>query len=276
METGFYDLPFEEYLKTPAISSHALMDILKSPKTYHYKHIRGVKEEPTAAMKFGTLVHTAILEPDEFLVRYKIKPQCDRRTKEGKAIMADFESFLAPGSIVLDQSEADTLLGMIESLRGHKRANAVLQKGVAEQSGFFEHKSGRKCRIRPDFLTENGVLVDLKTTVDARMEPFSRAIVNYFYHLQIAFYIDGIKAITGKDVRPVFLAIEKTAPFEVGLYVPDATVIETGRILYERALKILDRCEQSGVYPGISDSFQSISIPPWAINKFEFLDGDEE
>ena len=75
------------------------------------------------------------------------------------------------------------------------------------------------CRGRPDYIVrdkEGGLhLVDLKTTRDASKGLFSREIMRHQYHIQLAFYHDGIVQATGQQPQSInIVAVEKTAPYE--------------------------------------------------------------
>ena len=82
----------EEYHADPAVSKSHLDQIARSGYHYWARYLNPDRQpvKPTAAMLFGTLVHTAVLEPDELRNRYDLAP--DRRTKAGKALAAEMES----------------------------------------------------------------------------------------------------------------------------------------------------------------------------------------
>src|ERR1017187_1777537 len=59
---GFVErMPFEEYLAVDALSGSSLMPMRRSPLTFVWN--RDNPQAPTDAMKLGTVIHTAILEP---------------------------------------------------------------------------------------------------------------------------------------------------------------------------------------------------------------------
>lgn len=257
-----------EYQNGPGIGSHQLMDVLKSPKTYYYKHILK-REQPveTDALRFGRIVHSAVLEPEDFKQRYRVRPKFDRRTKQGKEDSLAWDATCSPRDFIIEPEESETLLGMIESVKSHPRARSLLSNGLAEMSGYFT-VDDTVCRIRPDFLVEDKdrvYIVDLKTTRDASLGAFSRNVFSYKYFLQAALYHDGTQKITGKPTVFVFMAMEKTLPYEIGLYVADETVIECGRAAYKKALSILKTCEETQKWPGLSEEFVNLSMPSWAL-----------
>jgi hypothetical protein len=67
-------------------------------------------------------------------------------------------------------------------------------------------------------------IADVKTTEDASIEAFSKTIAQYGYAQQAAYYMDLLGAS-----HFVFIAVEKTAPYAVGVYCLDAASIAVGR-----------------------------------------------
>ena len=91
----------EEYHADPAVSASHLHMVAKSPYHYWSRYLNPDRQpvKPTAAMLFGTLVHTAVLEPDELRNRYDLAP--DRRIKAGKELAADMEPVASRPSALL-------------------------------------------------------------------------------------------------------------------------------------------------------------------------------
>jgi len=93
MENGIYkNLPAEQYFAEDRINNSGLKLIARTPAHFKYYQEHQREKTPTPQMMLGTAVHCAVLEPATFHDRYAIAPQCDKRTKEGKAIWADLES----------------------------------------------------------------------------------------------------------------------------------------------------------------------------------------
>jgi exodeoxyribonuclease VIII len=105
------------------------------------------------------------------------------------------------------------------------------------------------------------VLVDLKTTNDASPEGFIWAVRRYLYHLQAAFYVDGWEAAGGGPIDEfIFIAVEKTPPFAVGLYrLPESALIK-GRDLYRQGLDTFNRCLTRQVWPGYSQEIMTLDV----------------
>lgn len=249
-----------------AVSSTGLRRILKSPRAFHLGQT--TQTEETDALRFGSAVHLAILEPELFQQKYVIMPQFSG-TGSVKA-KADWRLTLAAGSVILKEDEYNDLQEMINSVLRHTDACNILKNGKAEMSGYFyDPDTGIKCRIRPDFFVEGHMaLMDVKTTQDVEASAFSRSIWTYRYDFQAAFYAEGIRLITGKPVQyPLFLAIEKKAPFECALYLADEGMMAKGLMDYRLAMTKLKECLQSQSWTGYQSKIQPIALPRWALNE---------
>lgn len=254
-----------------AVSSSSLKLVLKSPLSFKNHFIDGVRTEPTKAMVFGTLVHTAVLEGMDFLRNYFIVPDFgDLRSSKNRAKRDEWTASLPFGAQVVTEQEMRDIEGMLNAVLRHKDAMRLLKDGVTEVSGYYaDPVTGIKCRIRPDFLGENlGVLADLKTTVSCTLDDFSRAIWSYRYDFQMAMYAEGIRVITGQKIKyPAFIAVEKTPPYEVAVYVADDGMMDYGLTDYRRALDTLKKSLDSDVWPGYQEGVQNIALPAWIFNR---------
>lgn len=170
---------------------------------------------------------------------------------------------------VLSADEWDVLHAMRRSVMAHPKAAALLsKKGRAEQSVYWKDKeTGVLCRCRPDWLTDDDFIVDLKSTEDASPEEFARSVANWRYHVQDPFYRDGLTAIKRRPKAFVFIACEKKAPYAVGVYVLRAEDVELGRMQYRADLKAYAECLRTGVYPAYSNEVESLALPGWYANQ---------
>lgn len=108
-------------------------------------------------------------------------------------------------------------------------------------------------------------ILDVKSTRDASITGFSRDIGKYGYDVQAAFYIDGIKAVTGLELPFYFVPIEKDGPHEVAMYRASDDMVATGRKKYRAALELLQWCREKGEYPGYQPfgEIEVIDLQKW-------------
>lgn len=267
------DMTNADYHAHPSVSKSHLDDVARSPAHYYARRLDPNREprEATKAMEFGTAVHCAVLEPDRFEAEYIVAPKFDRRTKAGKAAAEDFEA-QNKGRLWLPRDEYDACRRVRDSVRSHPVVGLLLDSGAAEQSMFWtDPDTGIECKCRPDWLTGDGaVVLDVKTTEDARQEAFARSIVNYRYFVQAPFYIDGVGMATGAvpDLF-VFIAVEKSPPYPTAMYFADQQMIEHGRAEYSRNLSTIKASRESGLWLGYPEELMPISMPRWAVTRLD-------
>lgn len=257
-------MPNEEYHAHPGISNSGLKLIETSPAHYAASCF-----ETTRAMEIGTAIHCAILEPERFASDYILMPEVkDRRQPEYKSAVKNVGS-----ERVLVGKEVESVLGMADSIYSSEYLRRQLSVPAWRELSVFaiDPATGELCKCRFDFLSHGLVAIDLKKTQDARADAFSRAIYNYAYHQQHAFYCDVFFWATGVQLEAFkFLAIEEKPPHGRKLYQLDDGSVMVGRSKYEANLKTYTECKASGVWPLYEcEETEIISIPEWAFADIE-------
>lgn len=253
-----------EYHARPEVSKSGLDLVHRSPLHFwnRYLNPNRVVEPPTPAMVLGSALHTRVLEPHLFDDEYVVAPQCDRRTKEGKMIWADFEQEAA-GKTLLKAEDALQINAMAEAVRRHPAARVLLNKsGKAEQSYFWtDDDSGIECKCRPDFHTDDRrIIIDVKTTEDASPSKFLRSsVLQWRYHVQAAFYMQGVPEA---EVF-LFAVVEKKPPFAVAVYSLPAKLLERGLEEAKADLRTIAECRATDKWPSYSEEVQELPLPKW-------------
>jgi len=258
----------EQYHADPAVSASHLHAIAKSPYHYWSRFLDPNRKpvEPTAAMRLGTLVHCAVLEPDELLQRYGVC--ASRTTKAGKE---QAQQMAADGIEPVTSSDMALALSMAASVRTHQAASALLAKGKAERSFWWDDTAtGLRCKCRPDWFYGT-TIVDLKTTTDASPAGFARSVATFRYHVQASHYLAGLHGAE----RFVFIAVEKTYPYAVGVYELDADALGIGEQLRRHDLRVIADCKAINEWPGYGDTIQPLSLPKWALNTEQTITSED-
>jgi hypothetical protein len=259
----FLSMPMAEYQDAPGISKSKLDLIHRSPAHFIQEELHPTP--PTPAMEWGTMFHTLILEPGVFNQTYAVWDNTiNRTTREGKAAWADWQAE-NEGKISVAKPTMRELEAMREAILTHSRAKEALTGGIAENAMFWS-MFDCNCKARPDYIRQrDGLLIDLKTTQDARPDEFSRSCWNYRYHVQAAYYLDGYARVTGEKPNAfLFIAIEKAPPYCVAVYHANEEMIEQGRREYMRDLEVYRRCIETDTWPGYDEEVLSICLPRWA------------
>jgi PDDEXK-like domain of unknown function (DUF3799) len=263
-----YGMPNETYHSLPALGSSGLKLLRKSPAHYFGNVLdpRRPQREATPAMAAGTLAHCATLEPDKLASRYVIKPESlDMRTKEGKAWAASVDPLLT----IISAEQMQTAQRQADAIRALPEIGPLFERGHAEVSAFWtDAQTGVACKCRPDFVAPAGdgvLLLDVKTAKDADPAGFARAVWNWGYHLQAAWYMDGYAAASGLPVLGfVFLAVEQDYPHCAAAYTLDDETLQQAREENRRLLDLYAQCKRSNEWPGYPSGVGILRMPAWA------------
>jgi hypothetical protein len=257
------------YRELPLINQSAIKHGLKSMA--HMKaYIDGKIKFSSDALSLGSLVHAVVLEEDILHDLYAVMPKIDRRTKAGKEQYAEFLR-INDDKTVCTQEDWDTAMAMRQAVWSHPASKSLLKrKGKTEQSLTWRHPLGIDCKGRIDLLLEGKgrqkpMIVDLKTTQDASPAGFARSVAKYGYHMQAAFYKDGMVHGADRNCGFAIIAVEKVEPYAVGVYILDDEALSQGRKDYEKVLTSWKDAVQSDTYPSYSDAPETLSLPEWAV-----------
>jgi exodeoxyribonuclease VIII len=281
MKPGIYtDIPNEEYHGGEGVSSSGLKWFLTNTPAHFYANYldpERERSEPTPAMKIGTAIHTAILEPDEYAKRYVIIPaDLNMRTNAGKATYADLEAVAVEAGADLIKAEDHAKVQRIAaSMLAHPQWQRLAEVGVSETSIYWtDEETGVLCKCRPDWMTWNPALkpeprpddaiVDVKSAFDASFDPFQRNAHNLGYFVSAGMYLEGLSTATGVPVSTfIWAAVEKEPPFASAFYFPDEAGLDHGRKQYRKALRRYADCLSSGKWPGYAPGLQPMGLPKW-------------
>jgi len=249
-------MKFEEYQKIDAVNNTALSYMKKSPA--HYQEYLRNPPPSTPAQLFGIAAHAAILEPEQFEQDYFILPDtsgCESPSK--KAAMTKAAKKDAPdGAVILSYDDYTHIMKASMAVTRNKVASRLL----AESGNAFERTSlwqsnGVACKGRFDVINnQHGFIIDVKTTGDASLKEFSYSFKKYGYYRQAAFYTDG----AGGTHDFYFIAVEKTPPYGVAVYLVSDEWIRTGREEYTELLETYKKCKENDTWPCYPELIQEI------------------
>lgn len=261
---GMYDdISLEQYHEMEGWSKSSLDIVNRS-----MQHFTTKKEYSSPALIFGSALHCSILTPELFEKEFAVAPKVDKRTKAGKTEWAEF-IIEADGKQVISIDDKMRIDGLSHAIFNHPFASSLFKNGVAEQSFFWTDKdTDLLCKVRPDYLRDDNVCIELKTTDDARFDNFQRKIASFRYHVQGAYFMDGIFNSTQRKVTDyVIVAVERDAPHGIMCYRLDEQAIDVGRLEYKTNLNtVLDwknnPKKYDVVYPE-SEGPMEIFLPGW-------------
>lgn len=248
----------EKYFEIKALSKSGMDQLAKSPA--HYLAWLKQKPEQTPAMELGSAIHCAILEPSKFVDDYSYT-NLDKRTKDYKKLIEDH-----PKKIFLSEEKYSLVLGIKSAVQNHPTVKKLFshKEGFREQGILWMDRDEKvNCKAKIDYFDMSGVIVDLKTTEDASPSGFAQSIAKYNYHIQAAFYLDGLRE-QGIDAHKFyFVAVEKSSPYAVGVYELNELDIKQARFEYKELAKKYKQCELENKWPSYSEEIQTINLPNW-------------
>jgi exodeoxyribonuclease VIII len=244
-----------EYRAFPALNQSAAKHLLTSPA--HYQAYVRMPQEETKALRFGTFVHSAILEPHTLNDLYATAPDCDKRTKEGKAMWSEFATANA-GKTILDAEES-----AIGHLVASSARFALKRLGVefdATEVMYHVDYNGVPLKAAIDGVAGD-YLWDIKTTDDASAAGMLKSIRNYRYNLQAYWYRLVYELATGR--RPLgfrFLFVEKEPPFATAVCEIGPDLMSWAIADFEKAVTLYKACTESDVWPSYPEEVQVIDV----------------
>lgn len=260
---GFVDQLFDDYKTSPGLNKSGIDQILRSPAHY-IAYTLGLRSEESDSLNFGSLAHSAILEPNKFQETYFTSDHLrdiDGRTKKYKEILEGLQSE-RPGKQFIKWDDYQHIQGMVNSISSNETARALLEGGYKEQSAFWmDDQFPVVCKGRLDHHNLNGNIVDVKTCNDASEHAFKKSCVMYGYHRQAAFYIRGKNKIENRtDSRFIIIAIEKTPPYAIGMYRFRPEDLAMGDIEINNGLHLFNECKENNHWPDYGTNIKELSL----------------
>jgi PDDEXK-like uncharacterized protein DUF3799 len=262
------DISNEEYHSLPGISNSGLKAILDCPYKYWDRYVNPNRliQTPTAAMRFGTMVHMFILEPEKFDTHYFYGGITIRR---GTKAFAELE-VVANGREIIFDEDREILYHIKKAIDEHPIAGHLFKNGEAEKSIFWKDPETQMlCKSRPDYMTPN-YIIDLKTTRSASPQNFERTIMDEGYHRQAAMALSAMEAISGiAHTNFLNVCIETERPYIISVFVVSDEALKLGQQEYKEGLRIYKECLEKNHWPQYVEEIKEINLPIWALKKIK-------
>ena len=244
-------MPERDYHARPELNASRLKLFRKAPclakSTPH--------REPTPSMVLGSAVHCLVLEgPEEFARRFPVAPECNRRTKAGKAEWEAFQTSLGPGITAITAAQQETVSGMADRVWLHGEARDLLDCAGIREVSLFGRLDGVLCKARLDAVGATGLILDLKTCADASPLGFRHSCRTYCYWLQAIHYLRLANLVWGLDHEFVFLAVETAPPYLVAVIRLGPMTMADADQQHRHLLSRYSECQAANVWPGIDST----------------------
>ena len=279
MKAEIRQLTNEEYHASEGISASGIKLLLKCPKKYHWQYILGNREGgSTEALKFGSGLHTLLLEPKKFEEEYIVLDEMPRKNSNAYKELIEKNS----GKTILKRDEYNQMLGMSQAFTESDNSHLILSDDcMIEQSIFWkDEETGILLKSRPDFVNhEAKIIFDLKTTNDASFDGFRKSKLSYEYDIQAYTQQLAVYCLTGEMYLVCHIAIEKEAPYIVKGWEVTEPEFTMGEFKLRKALQYYNDCMRLNKWRGYTshalwlaaegkEKIEKNPLPAWYENKF--------
>jgi len=259
----FVDIAAEQYHQDARdgkfLSSHLLGDFRKCPLLYRQKLTGEIPPQDSAAYWMGRAVHSLVCEgrsafDREFLIS---DGPVNPKTGEvfGKLTKAYKEWAAAQTLTPVSTTDFGFMTKLQAAVYLHPIATRLLQDGWAEGTVRTEYR-GEPVQIRIDYFNPNfidemtgekGAICDLKTC--ETLDFFESDARRYGYLHQLAFYREVLRLACGTEYPVYIVAVEKRAPYRVGVWKLAGSALDEAKAANERAIDLLHDCRRIGEWP---------------------------
>lgn len=203
-------------------------------------HADSEPQETTDAMRFGSLVHAYVLQPETIGVTFVSEEKRVAAKKDGTpyadgrqdpAQKAEWEQKARQGIQVNSAAEHETAQALAASVIAAIKEYMGEETYEAEQTMWWNNTTEQLTHIgQADLVSEHtDTIIDVKTITDANLK--DSTLVNqcftYGYQIQAAAYDELYEITHGRHLRRfVFAFVSKTAPYHAKLLVLDEAQLQ--------------------------------------------------
>lgn len=268
---GYYKEPLP--LDRRAYVSKAKLELVLQGLEYFFAaYGEGRFQASTAKQVEGQRLHMACLEPQlwrqkrwihkfESLREPKAQEWINRVNREN------------PGAIILSPAEDLRYQIIVDRVLSHPKAGQFIRDGRTELHGYAPcPRTGLMLYSRPDVITKQGWLGDLKFVDSVEAQAFNRAQYRNRWFLQLAFYNFVHGLITGEHFLEncFWIAVEYDYPHRVQVFTMEGDFEKMGLALFNHALDLLQSClakdplmKNYEVWRAHSYRAQKLAPEPW-------------
>lgn len=209
------------------------------------------KQPASEAMDLGKLVHLGVLEQQKFREKFVVMPVFTGKTKDGRDSEQSAEARAAKkewciaqelmGKIIVTPEDKEIIIDSVEMILNYPPARKLLSGGFSEGWGYvWDEQFQRWQLIRPDFVSNSGITVDLKTTTKPlpSKEQWVRTVFYDGHHIQQAHNARGFSLMRAKDDpklqaelqnKAAWIVLKTSFPRAIAVYTADENMMIAGR-----------------------------------------------
>ena len=218
-----------------------------------WQYLHGERDD-TSALSLGRLVHSLVLEPHVHDEKYFIIGKGERVEKYREQ---------AGSREIVREATLSEAKKIAQSVLEHPVASELIKKSKTEVDLTFD-VNGTMCKSRIDGITNDGILIELKTANELYARDFVSSIIRYAYHLQIAFYREALIRNKIEVNRAVIIQATTDSPYLCNVYELDDDFLRAGDTLINNTFHIAAKLIE-GWKPIPENKVTKLNFPQWAI-----------
>lgn len=270
------DVPIAHYLAWDAFGSSDLKAMRSGPPAM-VPWRRAHPEAASDSMRVGAAAHCAILEPGRFDRSFRHKPEgLSFSTKEGKAWRSD----VPDGVAILTHHEWEMVASIACAFRSKAIAQAALDRATATEASLAwrDPDTGLGLKARPDFYIKGEYVYEIKVTRFASEQAIAFRSFTEGWLWQLAHYYAGLAEVGERVSGARIIAINPEPPHEFRIWCVEVKqdALSLMHLDNERVIARLAKCHSDNSWPGASDSWDLIDLPPLAMSQMEQVQWDED
>jgi hypothetical protein len=291
MKPGIYPgLPMADYLTAPAVSASVLKTLLDEcpAKAWHESWLNPSPspKEATDGTDKGEVAHeifllgsescVAVIDPDDHPAE---KTHEIPKGWTNKSIRTARDEARLAGKIPILAHKMTEIRVMVDAahsfIAGLRDTEPAIWQMFQPDGGDSEltivaHEGDTLCRIRPDRISKDRMLVGHYKTTGTSAEPDRWGRTQFLeYYFGAAFYRRIIRTMFGVPSEPVYLVQETAEPYLCSLIGCDPHSMELGASKVAAGLAEWQRCAKNGRWPGYPNRTVYPEIPVWEDAKWE-------
>jgi hypothetical protein len=247
----------EEYHAHHALSSSDI----KAVASKSLAHWKGAVRKESVAFDLGTAVHALLLEPEKDLVVR------GPETRRGKAWSDLYAECNEQGKVLLTEADYDQAQEMADAcLKNHAAHHFLTHSELIAEASFFaeDADTGLELKTRPDgLLLDHGIVIDIKTCQDASPRGFEKAVRQFGYDLQAAFYLHVLRQCKIPAKQMIFICIEKDKPHVTACHELSEMYVQHAHNRMMDTLFTIRDAKENDEYPTLWPDINTIHLPSW-------------
>jgi len=213
----------------------------------------------------GTAAHAIMLEGRQPEQVVRVVYADSWRTNAAKEAR---DAARASGLVPLLEKDAEQVYAMLDAaslqLMAHEARPIPFTDGKSEQTLVWQ-EGDVTCRARLDWLRDDQRFIDDFKTTSASADPerWSRTAFQIGADVQTAFYLRGLRALTGIHAELRYVVQETYPPYALSVNALSPAALAVGQQKVETAISLWSKCLEADHWPGYPARVAYAELPPW-------------